>query len=86
MGCAKTEWKFEVYDLPLRLVTHGLIICSHRTLGGFQFGNRYVVDMLPFVFCGMLMFRPDKEVGAAGNLLYVLGAVKLIGMVTAYNH
>ena len=84
----RTEWKFELLALPFMLAAHGLIICSHRTLGGFQFGNRYVVDMLPFVFCGMLMFRPDKKTWAAGEkLLFALGfSINLIGTVAAYNH
>ena len=32
-----------------------LLICFHRTLGGWQFGARYTCDMLPFVFLCILI-------------------------------
>lgn len=40
---------------------HILALCLHRTLGGWQFGNRYTVDLLPCIyFAVMLMLREDK--------------------------
>ena len=36
--------------LPLLAVAHLLIICCHKTLGGWQFGNRYLLDMMPYLF------------------------------------
>lgn len=84
----RTACKVELLALPVMLAAHVMIICAHRTLGGYQFGNRYVVDMLPFVFCGMLLFRPDKAKWAMGeSLLFALGfSVNLLGTVAAYNH
>ena len=32
-----------------------LIIAAHRTLGGWQFGNRYTIDILPYVYLIMAM-------------------------------
>ena len=30
-------------------ILHLLLLLMHRTMGGWQFGNRYTVDLLPFV-------------------------------------
>ena len=73
---------------PLMLGAHLLIVCCHRTLGGYQFGNRYLVDMLPFVYAALAMFMPLGERFAAANVpLFFMGfAVNLIGTVGTYNH
>ena len=31
-------------------VPHLLLLLSHRTFGGFQFGARYAVDLIPYAF------------------------------------
>ncbi len=31
------------------LIIHLILILSHKTMGGWQFGSRYLVDMLPFM-------------------------------------
>jgi hypothetical protein len=31
------------------LIVHTVLILSHKTMGGWQFGCRYLVDMLPFM-------------------------------------
>lgn len=76
----------ELFALPLMLAAHLMIICCHRTLGGYQFGNRYIVDMLPYVFYGLLSLKTEK--GADWIIpLFALGfSVNLIGTVAAYNH
>ena len=73
---------------PLMLGAHLLIVCCHRTLGGYQFGNRYLVDMLPFAYAALAMFMPRGERFAAANVpLFFMGfAVNLIGTVGTYNH
>lgn len=65
-----------------------MVICCHRTLGGFQFGNRYIVDMLPYVFYGLILFKPKNDGLSLMNIpLFILGfCVNLIGTVAAYNH
>jgi putative flippase GtrA len=44
--------KINFYDIviPLLIVMHIILLCCHRTLGGWQFGTRYLVDFLPYVF------------------------------------
>ena len=67
---------------------HLLIVLCHRTLGGWQFGNRYLVDMLPYVFCGMLDCMPSgKWFSGLGRIACCEGVVlNLVGMVATYNH
>ena len=69
--------------LPLLLLLHTLLTCMHRTLGGFQFGNRYFVDMMPFLLLGLLSWKSQDErfeltqlpLFAAGTFLNLLGTV-----------
>lgn len=37
-----------------------LLLCCHKTLGGWQFGARYTVDMLPYALLYMLIQTPEK--------------------------
>lgn len=38
-----------------------ILICMHKTLGGWQFGARYSCDILPFVFLGLILCKNKKE-------------------------
>ena len=61
---------------------HIVLLCVHKTLGGWQFGARYTVDLIPFVvmyFC-MDRFEPKKWMyflGTLGIMLNVYGAVAM---------
>jgi hypothetical protein len=33
----------------LCFVVHMMLMLSHKTMGGWQFGSRYLVDMIPFM-------------------------------------
>lgn len=46
----------------LCLLVHVVVTLAHRTMGGWQFGSRYLVDMLPF----MLIIIGDDPVYKAG--------------------
>lgn len=46
------------FALPLLMLLHIVFVLCHRTLGGWQFGNRYLVDLLPFLLLGLLMHLP----------------------------
>ena len=48
--------------LPLLIVLHMLLTLSHKTLGGWQFGIRYFIDMLPFVFLYIYLSVPKLDV------------------------
>lgn len=73
--------------LPALLAAHAVIICCHRTLGGWQFGNRYLLDLLPYVYFGLIRLKPEDERFAQLCLpLFVLGAaLNLVGTVGVYN-
>ena len=74
--------------VPATICVHLMIVCCHKTMGGYQFGNRYIVDMLPYVFYGLITYKQD--VGKAewlNNPLFALGfSINLIGTVSTYNH
>ncbi|MBQ6527339.1 MAG: hypothetical protein IJI38_02330, partial [Clostridia bacterium] len=65
---------------------HVLLICMHRTLGGFQFGNRYFVDLMPFLLLGLLSWKnPNERFDAFQTPLFALGTcLNLLGTVMTY--
>lgn len=61
------------------LVLHFVLTLSHKTMGGWQFGSRYLVDMIPFM---LIIFADDirfKESRKPKNLLPI--ALVVLGMV-----
>lgn len=82
----RKQYGLELAVLPLMLAVHLVIICCHRTLGGYQFGNRYIVDMLPYVFYGLLRWKPRRETLLSIPLFMLGFSVNLIGTVATYNH
>lgn len=74
--------------VPATTCVHLMIVCCHKTMGGYQFGNRYIVDMLPYVFYGLITYK--QGAGKAewlNNPLFALGfSINLIGTVSTYNH
>lgn len=50
------------------LLLHLLLLLMHRTFGGFQFGARYTVDLLPYVFLYFLLSRPRRFTGGEAVL------------------
>ena len=73
--------------LPLVTAAYLFIILCHRTLGGWQFGNRYVVDVLPMLYLALLAERPER--GRLDGLhlsLAVFGCVMhAVGTAALYN-
>ena len=41
----------------LTVIANIFCICMHKTLGGWQFGNRYLVDMVPFIMLYILLTK-----------------------------
>ena len=72
--------------VPATICVHLMIVCCHKTMGGYQFGNRYIVDMLPYVFYGLITYK--QGVGKAewlNNPLFALGfSINLIGTGSTY--
>lgn len=68
------------------LLVHFVLTLSHRTMGGWQFGTRYLVDMLPFA---LLFFADGKRISSPWlsltAVLAVLGiAINIWGAVWFY--
>jgi len=64
-----------------------LLSCTHKTMGGWHFGHRYTVDMLPVLFLGLIF--QDRDYGKSATLfsipLFVWGlAVNIIGTIFLY--
>lgn len=80
--------RFTLIALPAMALAHLMILLCHRTLGGWQFGNRYLLDILPYLFCGLLLWMPRDERFARWSVpLFFLGvSVNLIGTAATYNH
>ncbi|MBQ8161019.1 MAG: hypothetical protein IJ083_09730 [Clostridia bacterium] len=76
-----------LFLLPLLGLFHVLLLCMHRTLGGFQFGNRYFLDPWPALFWGLLLWRsPGRKSGLLWVPFFVLGAgLNLLGTVLTYS-
>lgn len=64
------------------------ILCCHRTLGGWQFGNRYMKDVMPFVFFALCLSAPDtgRFRTLTGAMLAFSAALHVIGTVITYNY
>ena len=84
----RREQRFMLICLPLLALIHLFILLCHRTMGGWQWGNRYLLDMLPYLFLGLLVWMPKGERFTRWNMpLFILGTViNVIGSVATYNH
>ncbi|MCR5691919.1 MAG: hypothetical protein K6G62_06845 [Eubacterium sp.] len=74
--------------IPILVLAHILFICCHRTLGGWHFGNRYLLDALPYLYYGLLLWMPREGWFAKINQpLFFLGfSLNLVGTVATYNY
>lgn len=83
----RQDHRFTLMGLPLMVFAHVFILLCHSTLGGWQFGNRYLLDVLPYLFCGMLLWAPAHDDFVVLNMpLFLMGSsVNLIGAVATYN-
>lgn len=69
--------KIDITDalLFVTILIHGALLLSHRTNGGWQYGTRYLTDLVP-----ALVF-----VVARGGTRIRLGAAMLMGVLIAFN-
>ena len=79
--------------LPV-LLTLGLslvyvfILCCHRTLGGWQFGNRYLKDVMFFMFYTLCLCAPDSRGfrSLTGAVLAFSAALHAVCTVITWNY
>ena len=64
------------------------ILCCHRTLGGWQFGNRYLKDVMPFVFYALCLCAPDtgRFRSLTGAVLAFSAALHIVCTVITWNY
>lgn len=67
---------------------HLLALTAHKTMGGFQFGNRYPVDALPYAFFAILLLADQEDFFRKYQYpLAILGiALNVIGTIAVYNN
>ena len=85
-GVAKDVWEKKLDGVRLCIViaviAELLLLCAHKTLGGWQFGARYTVDMLPMALMYLLL-KKDEPGGisafimAAGMMFNLYGALAM---------
>lgn len=87
-GILRRQHRHAALMIALMATLHTFIICMHKTLGAWQFGNRYMVDMLPYCFLGLLLCMPaDDRFRRWSRIPFAWGAaLNLIGTVATYNY
>lgn len=74
--------------IPVTVMVHFLCLTAHKTMGGFQWGNRYPLDALPFVLLGILLVcKKDDPLEKYQIPLAILGlALNVAGTIAVYNN
>jgi hypothetical protein len=82
----KESYTVEKVILALLICLHICIFSMHKTLGGWQFGSRYTVDIIPMVFLFLLFTGIDKGKKRFYDYLFFGGAVifNLLGSISTY--
>ncbi len=63
------------------LAAHLLLMLAHRTMGGWQFGSRYLVDMLPFMIVIISEDRVLKEKGLQSKAAVLPVVLAVLGVI-----
>lgn len=74
--------------VTILVMIHILLLCSHRTMGGWHFGNRYTVDAIPYIFTLLLLFDAHHSKHKMINgILFMLGlCINIVGSIAVYNN
>ncbi len=69
----------------IMIVTELLCITAHKTMGGWQFGNRYTNDVLPLAFLSICCSLPENRGNNLNIVLLTFGmAVNILGSAFTY--
>lgn len=60
MARRRFSWQHAAVFAPFAL--HTLLLLSHRTVGGYQWGARYFIDCIPYAFLWLLLPSPSPRV------------------------
>ena len=74
--------------IPVTVLLHLLCLTAHKTMGGFQWGNRYVLDSLAYIFLGILLVTDkDDKLEKFQIPIAMFGfALNLVGTIAVYNN
>lgn len=72
--------------LPAMSLGYVFILCCHRTLGGWQFGDRYLLDLMPYLFFGLVLWMPtgDRFQRLCMPLMIYGVALSTVGTIMTY--
>lgn len=80
--------KTQTFAGIVTVMIHILLLLSHKTMGGYHFGNRYFIDVMPCMFY-LLLYNFPRNSRRAVNVMYpffvfglclnIVGAVKMFG-------
>lgn len=57
----------------MTFLLHLLLLLSHRTFGGFQYGARYAVDLIPYAALYLTLDRPEQKWTKPLVIVMILG-------------
>lgn len=74
--------------IPIIFVLHTIFIIAHKTMGGWHFGNRYMNDLLPFIYYAVLRYMPADDSKVKWNYpLCCFGiCLNIVGTIATYNY
>lgn len=74
--------------IPITVMVHFLCLAAHKTMGGFQWGNRYPLDALPYVLLGLILASEKDDILEKYQIpLAILGlALNVAGTIVVYNN
>ena len=84
LDCARRRLTIVKAVCFLLFIAHMFLLLLHRTFGGFQFGARYAVDLIPYFICYACAdgqkraFYPwEWALGAAGVAFALYGVAQV---------
>ena len=74
--------------IPVTILVHLLCLTAHKTMGGFQWGNRYVLDTLAYALLGILLVTEKEDKLEKFQIpIAIFGfALNLVGTIAVYNN
>lgn len=81
----KTD-KVIMWGIPVLICVHFLILTAHRTMGSYQFGNRYTLDALPFAAFAAAYLGRDKYDICYTPLMLLGLCMNIVGTIAVYNN
>lgn len=95
---ALAGWVYVIYKRNVKMALMGalivvlsaiylLVITMHKTLGGWQFGNRYAIDILPYIYLltGMIVAKHPGFSKYCVPLCVFGMCLNMVGTVIVYN-